>query len=137
MRTQALILCLLAAGCGTAPPVRAPIEGRVVFLNGQPLPAGTIRFVPLDGGATPAVFTDISDGQYRLEADKGPGLGKHRIEITAMRKSAQKVEVQDGPPGVFQEIDEQYLPPRYNIDSVLVIDVVAGQNKKDVVLGRD
>lgn len=133
MRRLVFLLCLLSAGCSEAPS-RASIEGTVSFGDGQPLPSGTIRFLPVEGTRGAVVFAPISEGKYRLDADKGPAVGKNRIEITAMRKSGQMVPVQDGPPGVFQEVEEQYLPAHFNIDSTLFADIVAGSNKKDITL---
>ncbi len=129
-RLTGLLLVLCISACAQEPP-RAAIEGEVTLAIGQPLPTGTIRFLPLDGAAGAIAFAEISEGKYRLASTKGPALGKNRVEITALRKSGEKIPVPDGPPGQFQEVDEQYLPARFNINSTITVEIIPGQNKKD------
>ena len=124
------LLFVCAAGCSGQPP-RAAIEGEVRLANGQPLPSGKIRFLPIGDTKGAIVTAEISDGAYRLDSRKGPAVGKNRVEITAMRTSAQKVPVPDGPPGQFQEVEEQYLSAQFNVDSTLSVDVKSGKNKED------
>ncbi len=71
-----------ARGDGTLPDL-IPVKGRV-FLNGQPLTTGTIRFEPDDFGR-PASGNLQSDGTFVLTTLKdGDGVvpGHHQVSIT-------------------------------------------------------
>ena len=127
------LLVLSTAGCSSQPP-RAAIEGEVRFANGQPLPSGKIRFLPVGGASGAIASADISEGKYRLDSRKGPTVGQNRVEITALRNSGQKIPIPDGPPGQFQEVEKQYLPARFNVDSTLNVEIKRGQNKEDFTL---
>lgn len=72
---------LLGCGSGTVEgPPRADVRG-VVTLDGQPLPHGVIRFVPMEGTPGPKTSIAISDGQFSTDQLAGPVVGEHRIEI--------------------------------------------------------
>lgn len=59
---------------------RATVSGTVT-LNGQPLREAVIRFVPTDGTLGPKTSATISEGQFSLNEEHGPVVGRHRIEI--------------------------------------------------------
>jgi acetyl esterase/lipase len=68
----------------TASP-RVNLSGHVK-LDGQPLPHGSITFVPLDNSAAPPVTayimnTDTATADYKFGRDPGPIPGKYRVEI--------------------------------------------------------
>lgn len=132
-RLTGFLLILGVCGC-TLEPRRAAIEGEVTLASGKPLPTGVIRFIPIAGTTGPIAFAEISEGKYHLEAENGPVIGSNRIEITAMRKSGEKIPIPDGPPGFFQDGEEQYLPARFNINSAITVEIIPGQNRKDVTL---
>ena len=67
-----LSLCVslpcLAAGCGAS---KGKVTGKVTMSNGEPLPGGTITFVPVSGkGNIASVFIN-PDGTYELDAPAG------------------------------------------------------------------
>jgi hypothetical protein len=79
----AMLISSLILGCGSGAaegPPRADVRG-VVTLDGQPLPEGVIRFVPLAGTPGPKTSIAISDGKFSADALTGPVVGAHRIEI--------------------------------------------------------
>ncbi len=79
----ALITLPLLVGCGGYDgPQRAAVRGHVT-LDGQPLPAGIIRFIPTGGTQGPAATAVISAGDYELPEAEGPIVGSHRVEIEA------------------------------------------------------
>ena len=96
--TSLLLMLLLAGetGCGKSSlPERARVEGQVT-LDGNPLAAGTVMFVP-DGtkGTTgpPAIGFIDAHGRYQLTTDRGSSgdgavVGFHKISIEA-RESAE------------------------------------------------
>lgn len=119
---------LAVAGCSDSTR-RAEIEGTITLRSDQPLAKGRIRFVPVDGDHTKAVFADIVDGRYRLAQNKGPVLGKNKIQITSDRPTGRQIRDPDGPAGsTIPEID-QFLPAKYNLRTELEIDVQAGRNE--------
>jgi hypothetical protein len=113
--------CLIA-GCGYSS--RASLEGTVT-LDEQPLPSGSITFVPLVGTQSPTAGGEIVDGKFEVPAQGGTYSGKFRVEINASRANGEKVPH----PGSGQLVDtyEQYLPPQYNSDSELEVEVHVGQ----------
>jgi hypothetical protein len=52
------LLCLLLGGCAS----RGTVSGKITY-QGQPLPSGTVLFVPENG---PAVTGVITDGRYEV-----------------------------------------------------------------------
>jgi hypothetical protein len=92
------------------------VSGNVTF-NGQPIPKGHIVFQPADNSSAP-VGAPIQDGAYRLKAP----AGKMRVEVHADReKVGAKVNSAMG------AVDrEDYIPPRYNAQTVLSAEVTAG-----------
>jgi len=110
-------LGLFLAGCsgsaGDSPP-RVIVTGSVTF-QGQPVSKGTIRFVPDETSQLPVSGAVITNGQYRADNKGGVPVGRHRIEITAVRPPAQGngIEVVEGVP------EEHYIPSKYNTESTL------------------
>ncbi len=78
------VILLSAAGCGRRPsgPPRAAVNGEVL-LDGAPLKAGIIRFIPSEGTMGPVALTSIKEGRYQMSDSDGPVLGKNSIEIVA------------------------------------------------------
>jgi hypothetical protein len=79
----AILFSGLILGCGSGAadgPPRADVRGTVT-LDGQPLPEGLIRFVPLEGTPGPKTSVAILNGQFSADASTGPAVGAHRIEI--------------------------------------------------------
>lgn len=76
---------LTILGCGGSGGVeRFDLEGSVTY-NGQPVPAGELRFEPnrSKGGSGPVGFTQIRDGQFdTASVGKGPVAGPIRVKIT-------------------------------------------------------
>ena len=113
--------CCLTAGCGDSR--RTSIEGTVTW-DGQPLPSGSIVFLPLTGTESPTAGGDIVDGKFSIPAKKGTFEGKFRVEITAERPSGRKIP-HPGSGELVEEL-EQYLPVRYNTASELEVEVEVG-----------
>jgi len=121
-------LCALAlfllVGCGGN---RAAVKGKVTF-NGEPVESGNIAFVPAGDG--PRASGEISGGTYSIDADHGPGPGKHKVEVYWNKKTGKKV----GTPGDTEvKMDEtrQIIPFKFNAQSELTADVKSGSNTFD------
>jgi hypothetical protein len=82
------LLVSVACQTGCAPKgdlTTAPVSGKITY-KGQPVPTGTIMFVPGEG---PAATGEIAkDGSYTLSTySNGDGavLGAHKVSITALQ----------------------------------------------------
>lgn len=114
---------LVLASCSEAGPKTYEVSGKVTW-NGQPLPEGSINFAAADGAPIEDQGKIIA-GEYRLRAKPG----KKVIRILADRGTG-KID-----PVMSQEVREQYIPDRYNTNSILSAEVTAdGKNQFDFPL---
>lgn len=76
------LMCSAIIGCESAAdgPPRAAVNG-IVSLDGEPLEAGVIRFIPQTDIPGPKVSVAITNGFFQLTELDGPVVGQHRIEI--------------------------------------------------------
>ncbi|WP_145256004.1 hypothetical protein [Planctomycetes bacterium Pan216] len=72
-------------GCGgdRSGPARFSVSGNVT-LNGEPLPAGVIRFTPDrgKGNSGPETIVEFTEGTYKTPTGKGVVPGPHVVSIT-------------------------------------------------------
>jgi hypothetical protein len=101
------------AGCGGPTTAKlGTVHGRVT-MDGKPLAHAGVRFQPQDGGHDSTGFTD-ADGNYRLRYIRdimGARLGAHKVIVSTQHDRAGKTET---------------VPARYNTDTTLKANVVAG-----------
>ena len=118
---------LFAVGCGDSS--KARLKGNITF-NGSPVEEGSISFLPTDGTESRKASAVILNGNYDIPADRAPTPGKFKIEISWMTKTGNKIASAD--PGM-PAIDEtkEAIPEKYNRETTLVRDIVAGENKLD------
>lgn len=122
-----------AAGCGPSGPQRAAVHGRVTIAD-QPLASGQILFVPVAPNSGPAVSAAIVNGEYKIDESEGPIIGKNRVEVRGERPlgfaidDEQAFAQRGGAP-----LPPDPIPPQFNENSTLFLEVVADQdNKYDV-----
>jgi hypothetical protein len=100
---MAALLVAAAAGCGGPKKKVVPVEGRIVFADGQPLPPGTrLIFNPVEGGAAAATAVTAADGSFKVTHISGAGgtePGRYTVLLAAP----------EGDPGNFFRI----VPPAY------------------------
>jgi hypothetical protein len=129
-----IIVCLFLLGCSPSGDMQtAPVKGKVTY-NGQPLPSGTVMFVPTQG---PAATGEIRpDGSYSLGTygtSDGAVLGKHKVTITALADMGELLpEAQDPTPPPL--VPDKYLSHE---TSGLEVEVKSGTNEHDFVLTDD
>ncbi len=124
------LLCAIAlSGCGNSGN-HATIHGNVT-LDGQPLAAGAIRFIPAPGTAGVLTGADIKDGQYEIAIAKGPAIGRNRVEIQAMRGTGKMIHDKMLPSDQMAEVFESAVAPRFNTASTLEVSVEPGDNQAD------
>ena len=106
-----LAAVLLGAGCN-GNSGRAKIHGKVT-LDGQPVPSGSIAFIPTDGkGQTAGAM--INNGAYEAEVP----VGAMRVEIH-YPKVVGKRKLYDTPDSPTVDRTEEQIPPNYNSQSQL------------------
>lgn len=120
-----ILAILVFAGC--APPTTGEVRG-TVSLDGVPIETGMIAFFSVDGSA-PTAGGRISAGKYVVEVK--PGLC--RVEIRAAKVVGEKklYETADSP---VRQVRAEALPPMYNDQSQLELDVKLGDNEQDFEL---
>lgn len=130
IRTLFLALIITAPGCGSSELSyeKGTVKGTVT-VNGEPLPTGKIRFIPVVDTVGKITVADINDGNYEFDIERGPAIGNHKIEIIAVRKTGNQIPIPDEPEGTMREETEQYLPAIYNTNSRLKFEVKAGENQ--------
>lgn len=125
LRILILVACLLPlAGCGKGVQ-RQGVSGSVT-LDGKPIAKGTILFTPLAGG--PSAGGDIVAGRYELTEERGPGLGKYRVEINAWR--AQGTTSFDTATGAQDQLLVSMIPAQYNTASKLEREITEGRSNR-------
>lgn len=126
------LLFFFLAGCGggESGPPRAAVEGRVTY-EGTPLKRGIIVFVPAEGTSGPKTSASIVDGAFKLDADGGPLVGRHTVEIEALDETLAPDDEQaiarmkaEG----IKRVDVIKLPPVYNRNSKLTADIKPEQD---------
>lgn len=136
LRSLALSGFLATLGCGTGGGDsldRIAVHG-TVLLDGQPLPTGTIRFIPAGSTHGPKTAFAITQGRFQASAGSGPCVGSHRVEIELTnderyahddeqaldRLAAQRVRLVEraGLPAIYNErstltatIEKEHQPP--------------------------
>ena len=122
--STALVIALAAAGCGGGDGIpREPVSGKVT-LDGSALDEGLITFTPEDS-KMPPVGTGITNGSYSVSRSEGPSPGPHQVGISSRKPTGKQLKSVDFP-GKFVEEMHESLPPQYNSDSHLSVEVKRG-----------
>jgi hypothetical protein len=113
------------SGPAAAPPPPIGTVSGVVTFNGKPLPKALVMFIPAQAGQSSVGYTDDA-GLYQLayaaNASKpGAVIGAHRVEI---RTGGEKLDAE----GKVISESPEILPAKYNLNSTLTANVVAGAN---------
>ncbi len=119
-----LLLSLIGCGGGDAPELGS-VSGTVT-LDGSPLEEATVEFHPVDGGRSSSAITD-EEGHYTLQfAPKRDGalIGKHQVKITTSIVGDDNVV-------------KERVPTKYNTETTLEKEVVAGENEIDFDLDSE
>lgn len=120
-------VCLAAAiaGCGQreySGAQRFPLSGTVTF-NGEAVDAGSISFLPLNGGDQRVSGGPIEGGKYSVPEAQGANAGKHRIEIRWQKLTGKKSR--DPQSGETIEQRAEGLPTKFHSNSELTAEVSA------------
>lgn len=86
---------LLAFGCGGESDGRISVHGGVT-LDGEPVPSGSISFLPAAGTSGPSATGRIENGTYEIPARLGPTAGEYTATIQLQDFSAAGIPTQPG-----------------------------------------
>jgi hypothetical protein len=126
-------ICILVAaciGCGNKGPRRAAVSGHVT-LDGELIDEGVIQFLPIEGTVGPETGGIIAKGQYDIPQERGPVVGKSRVELRASKKTGRKIQDPTGRPGTLTDEYREMFPPSSNINSSLVREIKDELNTLD------
>lgn len=112
----------LLASCSSSPP-RGIIHGEVTF-DGQPVEDGTILFEP-ESGQGQTAGGPIKDGKFTAEAP----VGKMRVRIHGNKKTGRRYKVYDTPESPLVDEVVELLPPKFNVNSELTLEVKPGEQQ--------
>lgn len=113
---------LLMAGCGE-PPLH-DVTGKVT-LDGKPLSGALVTFLSEGEPRRFHLARTDADGRYRLRPDasrSGAVAGRYVVRVTTFQEGDSRVD----PP--VPAIPER-VPARYNVESQLRAEVIAGPNE--------
>ena len=132
----ALVAATLAvAGCG--PKISRCVLSGSVTSDGEPVPTGTVLFVPenpdpklqVSGGSA-----DIVDGKYTLTPETGLVPGKYKVQVIALvdrnKKTGEIVNADDVKDGLVNPLDlvhEDLVPPKFGSESEQYVEVGKGK----------
>jgi|SRR5262245_27095467 len=115
----AWIVVIAAVGCTRGPAV-GTVTGDVTY-DGQPVKDGHVTFTPVDGKGQTGGAT-IVDGKFK--AEQVPAL-KMKVELHG-NKVIGKRKAYDTPESPVMDEVAELLPPKYNFNSELTLDVKQG-----------
>jgi hypothetical protein len=103
---------VLLVGCGKSGPKRYDISGKVTY-GGEPIPAGSVTFIPSGENQGPAGTAIIENGSFDTGSNgTGHVGGTHRVVITGLGGAGGDEFFPDGKP-LFQDYEiEIELPEK-------------------------
>jgi hypothetical protein len=120
-----LAFTLSAVGCKPKDGLqRVLVTGKVTFQD-QPVEAGQIRFNPISGTRGPITIAQIVAGEYTTDVTNGVPAGQHQVKITGYDGEEYEAKRNRGP---GSEPPKQLLPEKYNENTELTLEVVAGSD---------
>ena len=117
-----LLPVFLAPGCSE--PTEGVVSGTVI-VDGKPAKTGSIAFIPVDGQSSTA-GAPITDGEYTAIVP----LGRAKVQIRVNKKVGEK-RIYNTPDSPIQTILAEVLPPKFNDETELRLDVKPGKNQQD------
>lgn len=112
----------IVCGCGETPTNRIEVSGKVTYED-KSIEDGTILFSPTANDQSQA-NAEITDGEYKVDAEFGPSLGEYKIVIEGFRAPAKKQDL--GPLHANEDAsgnDEQFIPAEFNSQSKLQVTI--------------
>ena len=117
-------LGVLTGGCGGANTGR--VSGEVTY-NGQPVTTGMISFEPTQGQAQ-THSAPVRDGRYETAAEPGLPPGSYLVRLSAPDLEKTPPVPANVGPNDYVPPAVPLLPPTWNVQSKLTVDVKPGKN---------
>lgn len=108
----------------------AAVQGKVT-LDGEPVALGNIVFLPIGGAGTKG-SAPVEQGAYTIPATDKLAPGSYRVEISWHKPTGRKVASAD--PGIMMDETREVVPPKYNSDSTLKVEIGSGKVEQDFAL---
>ena len=125
------LFCTALLGCGKSGALDKVVVSGTVTLDGEPIPNGEVLFYPIEGTPGSVSGGPIKDGKYTAKGRGGVPVGKHSVEIRAFRAPSRAgtgdLAVEGGPA-------VQYLPPKYNTQSEIDVEIDSSNRTQDFAL---
>lgn len=131
------LLAIALPGCNQGGGFSA-VTGTVTF-DGKPIKVGTITFESVatdSAGGSRMIMTRIRDGKYKFESTDGPAPGQHKVAVKAFNEAVAEDTAPAGknnkqtPTRETGNVEpENYIPPQFNTETTLTVDVTAGLNE--------
>jgi hypothetical protein len=118
---------LCAIGCGRGNGL-TEIGGTVTY-KGQPVQSGTVKFLSADGSG-PTAAGIIENGRYTMKVTPG----KKQVAIEAFKIVGRRHHHPNDPGSPMIDVQEQFLPERYNEKTGLVRSVPSEDGRYDFAL---
>jgi hypothetical protein len=104
---------------------RAEVKGKVTF-DGEPVTKGALNLIPI-GHQGNKVSVPIKDGAYAISEATGPNFGKYRVEVYYFKPLNAATATADAEAA---SATQQVIPPQFNSQSTLELDVNAAKMEK-------
>jgi hypothetical protein len=131
LKALSITAILLAAGCNSGPRL-VRLFGEVSY-QGKPIEKGTIEFVPAEGTPGPSTGGAIKGGHYDVAVARGPREGGvYQVRITALKKTGQTVPNLRDASGRPVELEDNFIPAKYNLNSTLKVTVTTEAARKGI-----
>ena len=121
------VLAGLLTGCQES---GISVQGQIT-VDGEPLEAAEIRFLPTSSNDREHLGAVVTDGRYAVAGSDRVREGEYQVQIRAYRSSGKKVwdGMGDGKTKTMVDDFKQFIPNRYNDASELVINLQEGKNE--------
>jgi hypothetical protein len=120
---------VVLAGCTTEPRL-VSVKGKVTY-DGVPVESGLVHFQAADGTSPSAKGGAIIKGEYAAEVP----VGELIVKITGMKATGEKKKAY-APDSPWQDVTVQYLPEKYNTETLLRVTVEARKDDLDFKLEK-
>lgn len=137
---SSICLLLVAAtlafvGCG--PKISRCVLSGTVTTDGEPVPVGTVLFIPENPDPKLQVAgssADIVDGKYQLSPETGLVPGKYKVQVISLvdrnKKTGEIVNADDVKDGLVNPLDlvhEDLVPPKFGSATEQYVEVGKGK----------
>ena len=103
-----------------------PTVTGTVWLDNEPLPTGSIAWIPIEGTPGPGGGGEINnEGKYEL---RGLRPGRYRVEIRSTRTLPGHQVLNPTIPTELVDEEVSVIPEQYNTKSILIREVGPGSN---------